>query len=288
MQAPLALTPGRGRLDRDLGAVAGLAGDRRDLDGAVGDLGHLEREQLLDQVGVGARQRDLRAAHALADRDHQALDPGAVVVASPPGTRSPSGSSASSLPRSTITSSGLRPCWMTPGDDVALLAGELPEPDVVLGVAQPLQHDLLRGRRGDPAEARRACRRTRRPCCPRRRPRRRSTVTWPVLRSSSTRACSCAPGVLWYAVSRACSIASTSTSKEISFSRSSIRRMLRSMSISASFALGAVELDLHQRLVDVGVGDLAAACRRRRARPRRRRTSTIRPVTVVAVGERRP
>ena len=39
------------------------------------------------------------------------------------------------------------------GDDVALLAGELTEPDVVLGVAQPLQHDLLRGGRGDPAEA---------------------------------------------------------------------------------------------------------------------------------------
>ena len=32
-------------------------------------------------------------------------------------------------------------------------------------------------------------------------------------------------------------MASTSTSKEISFSRSSIRRMLRSMSISASFGV---------------------------------------------------
>jgi hypothetical protein len=39
-----------------------------------------------------------------------------------------------------------------PGDDVALLAGELAVPDLVLGVAQPLQDDLL-GRGGrDPAE----------------------------------------------------------------------------------------------------------------------------------------
>ena len=67
--------------------------------------------------------------------------------------------------------------------------------------------------------------------CRPRRPRAPARVTCPFLRSSSTRAVSCAPGVLWYAVSSACSIASTSTSKEISFSRSSILRMLRSMSI---------------------------------------------------------
>ena len=40
-----------------------------------------------------------------------------------------------------------------PGDEVALLAEELPEPHVVLGVAQPLEHDLLGRGRGDPAEA---------------------------------------------------------------------------------------------------------------------------------------
>ena len=48
---------------------------------------------------------------------------------------------------------GVAPLLDDPGDDVALLAGELPEPDLVLGVAQPLEHDLLGGRRGDPAEA---------------------------------------------------------------------------------------------------------------------------------------
>ena len=35
-----------GRPDGDLGAVARLPGDGGDLDGAVGDLGHLEGEQL--------------------------------------------------------------------------------------------------------------------------------------------------------------------------------------------------------------------------------------------------
>src|SRR3712207_7783967 len=46
----------------DLRAVAGLARDRDDLDAAVGDLGDLEGEELADQVGVGARDGDLRAA----------------------------------------------------------------------------------------------------------------------------------------------------------------------------------------------------------------------------------
>ena len=67
-----------------------------------------------------------------------------------------------------------------------------------------------------------------------------------------------APGVLWYAVSSACSSASTRMSKQISFSRSSARRMLRSMSIGvlALVAL-AVELDLDEGRGDVGVGHLA-------------------------------
>ena len=43
--------------DGDLRAVAGLARDVLDLDEAVGDLGHLELEELLDQLGVAARRR---------------------------------------------------------------------------------------------------------------------------------------------------------------------------------------------------------------------------------------
>ncbi len=61
MQAPLALTPEVVALTAIVGAVAGLAGDGRDLDGAVGDLRDLEGEELLDQRRVAARQRDLRA-----------------------------------------------------------------------------------------------------------------------------------------------------------------------------------------------------------------------------------
>ena len=47
--------------DRDLRAVAGLARDVGDLHEAVGDLGHLELEERLDQLGVAARDDDRRA-----------------------------------------------------------------------------------------------------------------------------------------------------------------------------------------------------------------------------------
>ena len=52
------------RLDGDLRAVARLAGDAADLDEAVGDLGHLELEQRLDQLGIAAREDHLRALRA--------------------------------------------------------------------------------------------------------------------------------------------------------------------------------------------------------------------------------
>ena len=152
MHEPLALTPGRRRPDRDLGAVAGLTGDRGDLDGAVGDLGHLEREELLHQVGVGARERDLRPAHPLAHRHHQALDPLTVLVALP---RHPLAERQQRLELAEVDHHvvGVAALLDDTGDQVALLAGELAVPDVVLGVAQPLQHDLLRGRGRDPPEA---------------------------------------------------------------------------------------------------------------------------------------
>jgi hypothetical protein len=69
------------RDDRDLRAVPGLAGDADDLDQAVGDLRHLELEQLLDQVRVATRDDDARSLALGRDvRDHR-LDPHAVVVA---------------------------------------------------------------------------------------------------------------------------------------------------------------------------------------------------------------
>ena len=54
--------------DGDLGAVAGLAGHRLDLDGAVVDLGDFLLEQPAHEVGVGARQDDLDAVADLARR----------------------------------------------------------------------------------------------------------------------------------------------------------------------------------------------------------------------------
>ena len=49
------------RLDGDLRAVAGLAGDRADHDVPALDLGHLDLEQLADQLVGAAREHDLRA-----------------------------------------------------------------------------------------------------------------------------------------------------------------------------------------------------------------------------------
>ena len=69
------------RLDGDLRAVAGLAGDAADVDEAVGDLGHLELEQRLDQLGVAAREDDLRALRAGADLGDDGLDARALLVA---------------------------------------------------------------------------------------------------------------------------------------------------------------------------------------------------------------
>src|SRR5438477_511107 len=49
------------RLDGDLGAVARLARNAADLDETVGDLGDLELEQRLDQLGIAAREDHLWA-----------------------------------------------------------------------------------------------------------------------------------------------------------------------------------------------------------------------------------
>ena len=68
---------GVARDDGDLGAAAGIAGDRLDLDDAVVDLRHFLREQLGHELRMGARQEDLRAALLAAD----VVDVGADAVA---------------------------------------------------------------------------------------------------------------------------------------------------------------------------------------------------------------
>src|SRR6185295_12108036 len=90
--AALHADAGADRVDRavvadhaDLGAAARVAGRSLDLDDAVVNLGHFLGEQLLHEVGMGARQEDLRAAglaphrhdqraDAVADADHFARD----------------------------------------------------------------------------------------------------------------------------------------------------------------------------------------------------------------------
>jgi hypothetical protein len=52
---------------RDFGARARVAGNRLDLDDAVVDLRHLLREQAGHELGMGARQEDLRAARLRTD-----------------------------------------------------------------------------------------------------------------------------------------------------------------------------------------------------------------------------
>jgi hypothetical protein len=79
--APTGSTPLGVRLDRDLRAVARLAGDTADLDEPVGDLGHLELEQRLDQLGVAAREDHLRALRAGAHLGDDRLDARALLVA---------------------------------------------------------------------------------------------------------------------------------------------------------------------------------------------------------------
>src|SRR5205085_5001508 len=69
------------RLDRDLRAVARLAGDAADLDEPVRDLRHLELEERLDQPGIAPRQDDLRALRPGTHLGDDRLDPRALLVA---------------------------------------------------------------------------------------------------------------------------------------------------------------------------------------------------------------
>ena len=55
-------------MDGDLGALAGLTGDRLDLDGALIDLGHLLLKQTTHELGMGAGDDDRRTAVLAANR----------------------------------------------------------------------------------------------------------------------------------------------------------------------------------------------------------------------------
>jgi hypothetical protein len=70
-----AVDPVVGTDHRHLAAVAGLAGDRPDLDHPVGDLGDLLLEQPLHELRADPREDDLHPAADLADLEDRAPDP---------------------------------------------------------------------------------------------------------------------------------------------------------------------------------------------------------------------
>src|SRR4029079_6306869 len=63
------------RDDRDLGAAAGIARHRLDLDDSVVNLRHFLREQFGHELRMGARQKDLRPARLLAHIVDVSADP---------------------------------------------------------------------------------------------------------------------------------------------------------------------------------------------------------------------
>ena len=136
--------------DADLGAAAGVAGGGLDLDDAVVNFGHFLGEQLLHEVGVGARQEDLRAAgfagnaqdqaaDAVADADHFARD---LRVAA---------DDALGAAKIDHDVAELDP-FDDAGDDFAGAVLEFFILALALGVADLLENDLLGGLGGDPAE----------------------------------------------------------------------------------------------------------------------------------------
>src|SRR5215212_5852185 len=138
--------------------MTGLAGNRDDLDGTVGDFGYLQREQLADQVGMGARQRDQRLAGSAGNADDVAAQPVAVLVALTGnllcGGNDTLGSFGLASHPDDDQAAGVR-TGVTLNDacgDVTLASRELAVVLLVLRVAQPLQDHLPRRGRRDTTE----------------------------------------------------------------------------------------------------------------------------------------
>ncbi len=139
-----------GRHDGDLGPMARLAREALDHNGALGDLGDLEAEELDDQLFGRARQDDLRAARALAHSNDHSADAAADRV-------------ALAVDLLLERQDGFGPADLDDEGAVAVaaddargeradLVGELAEDDVLLSLAQFLDDDLARGLRSDAAE----------------------------------------------------------------------------------------------------------------------------------------
>ena len=156
-QAPTGSTPWVCDCDRDLRAVPRLAGDALDLDEPVGDLGHLELEQRLDQLRVAPRQDHLRALRAGADLADDGLDARALLVALAVDLLG-AGQQRLDLAEVDEDVPAVAGLLDDAGDDLADAVDVLVVHHLALGLADPLQDHLLRGLRRDAAEVVRASR----------------------------------------------------------------------------------------------------------------------------------
>ena len=132
-------------------AVAGLAGHLADLDEAVGDLGHLELEQLAHELLAAPRELDLRPLGRLLDAHDDGLDARAVLVVLGLDLLAARqlGLDAAQLDQRVVTRVAL---LHDAGDELADAVDVLLVHEVALGLADALQDDLLGGHGGDAPE----------------------------------------------------------------------------------------------------------------------------------------
>ena len=139
-----------GAVDGDLGAVAGLAGDALDLDGAVGDLADLDLEEAADEIRMAAGEDDLRAARGVLDGD----DVGAKAVADVVILRLHALAGGHDGLEFAEVHDDVRALEPADGaiDDLAGAVLELVVDHLLLDLADALHHGLLGGLGGDAAE----------------------------------------------------------------------------------------------------------------------------------------
>src|SRR5207237_9475591 len=130
---------------------ARLRRDAANLDEPVRDLRHLELEERLDELRIAAREDHLRALRARAHLGDDGLDPGALLVALAVdllGARQQRLDLAE-VDEHVVAVAGLLD---DARDDLALPVDVLLVHHLALGLADPLQDDLLRRLSGDAAE----------------------------------------------------------------------------------------------------------------------------------------
>ena len=132
-------------------AVAGLARDHLDLDEAVGDLGHLELEQLAHELLAAPRELDLRTLGGLLHAHDHGLDASAVLVVLGLDLLAPRqlGLDAAQLDQRVVARVALLD---DAGDQLADAVDVLLVHEVALGLTDALEDDLLGRHRGDAAE----------------------------------------------------------------------------------------------------------------------------------------